>query len=135
MIRNTFVLLGGIVLGSTVNMLIIALGAEVIPPPPGVNANSVESIAQSMHLYQTKHFLAPLLAHALGALSGAYFVAKLATEHQFPFAMFVGVLFLAGGITMAYQLPAPLWFTVIDIVCCYIPMAWFGYRFATRSSN
>jgi len=135
MIRNTLILLCGILLGSTANMLIIMLGGELIPPPEGVDVTKVDSIAESIHLYETKHFIAPILAHAIGTLTGAFFVAKLASSHHFPFAMFVGGLYLLGGITMAFQIPSPLWFTVVDLICAYIPMAWFGYRFATRTDT
>ena len=132
MIKNTVILLVAIILGSVANMLFIMLSAQVIPPPAGVDVKDIESIRQSMHLYETKHFIPPLLAHAIGSFVGAFIVAKFASNHQFTFAMFIGALFLAGGISMAFQLPAPTWFTIVDIICAYIPMAWFGYRLATK---
>lgn len=132
MFRNTIVLLLAIFLGSVVNMTIIVVGSYLIHPPEGVDVTNVESIAQNMHLYKVIHFVPPLLAHAVGTLIGAFVAAKFVVSHHFPFAIFIGVFFLFGGLTMAFQLPAPLWFNVIDLVCAYLPMAWFGYRFATR---
>ena len=132
MFRNTIVLLLAIFLGSVVNMTFIVVGSYLIPPPEGVDVTNVESIAQNMHLYKVTHFVPPLLAHAIGTLVGAFVAAKFVVSHHFPFAMFIGVFFLFGGLTMAFQLPAPLWFNVIDLVCAYLPMAWFGYRLATK---
>lgn len=42
--------------------------------------------------------------------------------------MIVGVFFLAGGIANIYMLGGPLYFTIIDLVLAYIPMAWLGCK-------
>jgi hypothetical protein len=49
------------------------------------------------------------------------------------FALAIGVLFLIGGIAVNYLLPGPLWFSVIDLVIAYIPMAYLGGRIAIKS--
>jgi hypothetical protein len=42
--------------------------------------------------------------------------------------MVIGVLFLAGGISMVFMVPnAPMWFNSIDLILAYIPMAYLGY--------
>lgn len=43
-------------------------------------------------------------------------------------AMVIGVLFLFGGIQMARDFPAPLWFDVVDIVLAYISMGFLGWN-------
>ena len=47
-------------------------------------------------------------------------------------AWVVGAFFLIGGIAAVAMLPSPLWFTVVDLVFAYLPMAWLGYRLAAR---
>ena len=43
-----------------------------------------------------------------------------------------GATFLIGGIAAVAMLPSPLWFTGLDLVFAYLPMAWLGYRLAAR---
>ena len=35
-------------------------------------------------------------------------------------------MFLLGGIAVNYLLPAPKWFTILDLTLSYLPMAYFG---------
>jgi hypothetical protein len=46
------------------------------------------------------------------------------------FAMAIGILFLAGGITNVILLPSPLWFSILDIAIAYIPMAYLAVKLA-----
>ena len=85
-----------------------------------------------MPLFEPKHFLFPFLAHAVGTLVGT-FIATLATPGRTcgP-AWVVGAFFLIGGIAAVAMLPSPLWFSGVDLVFAYLPMAWLGYRLAAR---
>jgi uncharacterized membrane protein YqgA involved in biofilm formation len=125
-VRNILAVLCGIVIGSAVNMGIIMIGGSIIPPPDGANTTTMEGLLESMHLFEPKHFLFPFSAHALGTLVGAWIAALVAANHKMKFALGIGVFFLAGGISMVFQLPSPLWFTVVDLVGAYIPMAYIG---------
>ena len=42
----------------------------------------------------------------------------------------VGVLFLAGGIANVMMLPAPYWFSAVDLIFAYLPMAWLALKVA-----
>lgn len=44
--------------------------------------------------------------------------------------MVIGGLFLLGGIAMIFVLPSPTWYTMLDLVGAYIPMAWIGWKLA-----
>jgi hypothetical protein len=48
------------------------------------------------------------------------------------FAIFIGVLFLAGGITMVVMVGGPLWFILTDLLLAYIPMGILGGMLACR---
>lgn len=131
-IRNVLACVLGLVLGSVINMAIITIGPDFIPPPEGVDVTSAESIADNIHLFRPVHFLPPFLAHALGTLFGAVVAVLVAASYRTLVAYFVGVAFLAGGIMAASMIPAPTWFLVADLGLAYLPMAmiagWLGRR-------
>ena len=122
-IRNILAVLAGMVVGSVVNMGIIMVSGSIIPPPEGVDNTTVEGLKAGIHLFQPKHFLLPFLAHALGTFAGALLTAIIATSRKMLFAMIIGFFFLAGGIGNILMLPSPLWFTLVDLIGAYLPMA------------
>jgi hypothetical protein len=63
-------------------------------------------------------------------LVGAFAAAKIAYSKKMVFAMVIGGLFLLGGIAMIFVLPSPTWYTMLDLVGAYIPMAWIGWKLA-----
>ena len=129
---NTLAVILGLVFGSVVNMSLVSLGTELIAAPAGTDVSTMESLAQTMHLFEPKHFLFPFLAHAVGTFAGAMLATKIASSHQFKIAMFIGVAFLAGGISMVLSLPSPMWFNVVDLVVAYLPMAYLGYKLVSN---
>lgn len=122
----------GLIVGSAVNMALIMLGGALVPPPPGVTVTDQESLRRAMHLFTARHFLFPLLAHAMGSLVGAHTAARIAPVAARRWAMLVGGFFLVGGLQMARELPAPGWFLVLDLALAYLPAAWLGARLAPR---
>ena len=134
MIRNILAVLAGAILGSMVNMGIIMLSSSIIPPPEGADLTTEAGLKASMHLMQPKHFIMPFLAHALGTLAGAFVTAIIALSHKMNLALAIGVLFLAGGISMVFMLPSPIWFTLLDLFGAYLPMAYLGGKLAIKKS-
>ncbi|WP_417867175.1 hypothetical protein [Xanthomarina gelatinilytica] len=131
-VKNILAVIAGLVIGSIVNMGLITISGSIIPPPEGVDNSTMEGLNESMHLFQPKHFIFPFLAHALGTLVGAFIASKIATSRKMTFAMVIGVFFLIGGITSVMMLPSPTWFSILDIVVAYIPMAWIGGKLAIK---
>jgi len=131
-IRNILAVIAGLVIGSVVNMGIIMLSGSIIPPPEGGDVTSHEGLAASMHLFGPQHYIMPFLAHALGTLAGAMVAALIAASHRLTFALFIGGFFLIGGSYMAYLLPAPLWFEVLDLTVAYLPMGYLGWWLVAR---
>lgn len=125
-IRNIIAVVAGVVLGSVVNMGIVMISGSIIPPPEGADVSTMEGLRNSMPLFQPIHFLFPFLAHAIGTLIGAFLTAIIAAKNKIILALLIGVFFLAGGIYSVVGLPSPLWFTIVDLVGAYIPMAWMG---------
>ena len=125
-LRNTLAVIAGIVLGSAVNMALIMVSGSVIPPPEGADVTTMEGLRASLHLFEFRHFIFPFLAHAFGTFAGAYVTARIVSIYKIRWALFIGVWFLAGGIGNIYLLPSPLWFSVVDLVFAYLPMAYLA---------
>lgn len=132
-IRIILAVVGGMAVGSIVNMGLVMLSPLVIPPPPGVDVTDMDSLAESMHLFESRHFVFPFLAHAAGTLAGAFAAVMIAGGHRLKISMLIGSLFLLGGIANVMMLPAPGWYIVVDLIGAYLPMAWIGGRLTGKA--
>lgn len=131
-VRNTLAVIAGLVAGSVVNMAIVMLGANVIPPPAGVDVSNMESIRASAHLLEPRHFVLPFLAHAAGAFVGGLLASLLGGSRWLMLALIVGAFFVLGGISAAFMIPAPAWFVAANLLLAYIPMAWLGWKLSGK---
>ncbi|TDP02105.1 hypothetical protein [Flavobacterium sp. 245] len=131
-LRNTLAVIIGLFVGSIVNMSIILISGSIIPPPKGADNTTMEGLKATMHLFEAKHFLFPFLAHAIGTFAGAAATAIIAFNHKKKLALVIGAFFLLGGIVSVCSLPSPMWFTVVDLVFAYIPMAYLALRLTCR---
>lgn len=131
-IKNILAVVAGLLFGSVVNMGLIMISGVVIPPPEGADVTTIDGLKASMHLFEPKHFIFPFLAHALGTLAGAFLAATIAADNKMRFAWVVGVFFLLGGIANVFMLPSPAWFSIVDLVGAYIPMAFLGGKWGVR---
>jgi TRAP-type mannitol/chloroaromatic compound transport system permease large subunit len=130
MMRALLAVLAGLISGSVVNMSLIRLNTSIFPLPAGTDTSTMEGLMAAMPALGMEYFLFTLLAHASGTLVGSFLAAQIAPARAGISAASVGVFFLAGGIYMALQLPAPKWFEAADLILAYIPMAWLGVRIA-----
>jgi hypothetical protein len=122
-LKNILLVVVGFVLGSGVNMALVVAGSALIPGPPGVDMSDSESIANSIHLFEVKHFVFPFLAHALGTLFGALAAGYLGWTNRTVLVWSVAVLFFAGGVATSFMIPAPAAYIVTDLALAYVPMA------------
>ncbi len=133
-LRNILAVLAGLVSGSILNMGIITVSGSIIPPPNGADLTTMEGLKSSMQLFEPKHFLMPFLAHALGTFLGAAVTAYLAANNHFKLAMLIGVFFLVAGIINVVMLPSPIWFSALDILVAYLPMAYLGGKLTIKNN-
>jgi len=125
-LRKIIAIVLGIVIGSLVNGALVSISASVIPPPNGADVTTSEGLRASMHLFEPKHFLFPFLAHALGTFSGALVAAWITPTSKLTFAMVIAVFFFLGGLITIFMLPSPLWFSLVDLIFAYFPMAYLA---------
>jgi hypothetical protein len=50
-------------------------------------------------------------------------------------ALVIGLLFLLGGIASVFMLPSPVWFTAVDLILAYIPMAFLAGKLGSNMSR
>ncbi len=131
-VRNILAVIVGLVVGSIVNMAIIAAGHAIMPPPEGFDGNSMEGVAATIHLLQPVDFIVPFLAHAVGPFVGVLVAMFIAASSRKAIAIILGCLFLAGGIVANIMIPAPMWYRVVDVVLAYIPMAFLGWKLSGK---
>lgn len=134
-LRNVIAVIAGIVLGSVVNMGIISISGHIIAPPLGADVTSTEGLRNSLHLFEPKHFIFPFLAHAIGTFVGALVAAILSNTHKVTVAYIVGGFFLCGGIASIFMLPSPIWYTLVDLVFAYIPMAYIASKLSLKKQQ
>lgn len=131
-IRTVVAVVAGFLVGSIINGGIVAFGPILIPPPPGVDMSTMESLAETIHLMGPLNFLVPFLAHALGTLTGATVACMIADTKRHTAVITMGIIFLIGGLAASVMIPAPVWFIVVDLLFAYIPMAWLGLLLSNR---
>lgn len=132
-LRVVLAVVAGFVVGSVVNMALIMVSGKVIAPPPGADVTTAEGLKASLHLFEPRHFIFPFLAHALGTFAGALAAAWWTPGRTRGPAYTVGGLFLLAGIANVVMLPAPLWFSALDLIAAYLPMAWLAHRLVSRA--
>lgn len=134
-VKNILAVIAGAILGSAVNMGIIMVSGSIIPPPDGADITTMEGLKASMHLFQPKHFVFPFLAHALGTFAGAFLAAKMAATNKLGIAFLIGLIFIAGGIANVFMLPSPAWFSALDVLGAYLPMAYIAGKLAAKNKS
>ena len=134
-LRNILAVIVGLFVGGLVNMGLIMIGGSLIPPPPGVDVNDIVSINAHIHEYSLVQIMVPFFAHALGTLVGAFVAVKIAVSRKMMLALIIGAFNLLGGIMAVRMIPdSPMWFSTLDLVVAYIPMALLGWRLGSRKS-
>ena len=128
LLKDIAIVILGMILGGTLNMLFVEAGILVFPPPSGLDISTEEGLKVAMGLMSFEHFIFPFLAHALGTLFGAWFAIRFTKSKHVSAAYSIGMLFLLGGTMMAFSVGGPTWFIILDLTIAYIPMAWLGYR-------
>jgi hypothetical protein len=119
------------VLGIAVAMLTIwvleRLGHFVYPPRADIDFGDPEEVHAFTATLPVGTIVIVGVAWAAGAFLGTLTGAALSRTKPLPYAILVGGIVLAGGITMLLVIPHPLWFTVSAplaiIVAAYLGMA------------
>jgi len=133
-LKNVLAVVAGLLGGGMINGGLVELGHKIFPIA-GLDTNSLDSYAEFYPTLEPKYFIFPFLAHALGTLLGAFITAKMAANNKMKLAMVIGFFFLAGGFYAHYLIPGPTWFSAVDILLAYLPMAWIGGKLGAATKS
>ncbi len=133
-IKNIFILIAGIMIAAIISFIIISLGHLVITPPLGMDTNDFESIKSNFHLFQTKHFVFPLIGHAISTFSASYFVSRYTDNNKLWFALGIGILFTILSTVMSIRIGQFNWISIVEIGH-YIPVSFLGFKFWQKSNS
>ena len=123
--------MAGWLLGSVINMGLVQLG-HLVFPLEGIDPNNMQSLADVLPTLGFQYFIFPFLAHAIGTFIGALLAGSMARSHKRIVCMLIGLLFFVGGVMVNTMLSGPKWFTIMDLVLAYFPMAWLASKLLFR---
>ena len=127
LVKTVAILLGCIV-GMITMMLTHLLFFQLIPLPDGTTFGTPAQIAESVSKFELKHYLNPFIAHCMGTFIAAVTGGLIAFSYRRHTIAIIGLLFLIAGILNSFDIPAPLWYDALDLIFCYMPMAWLGLK-------
>ena len=103
LLKDIGIVLLGLILGGTLNMLLVQTGVIFFPAPEGIDISTEAGLKSAMTIMSPIHFIFPFLAHALGTLFGAWFAIRFTKSKHISAAYSIGMLFLLGGIMMVFS--------------------------------
>jgi hypothetical protein len=108
----------GVAAGVIGGMLLLAgvenVGVLLYPPPKGIDVHDVKAMQKMMASMPIGAFLFVLAGFLIATTAGCYLAARV-SKMRGP-AIFVGALFLVGGIANLLMVPHPIWFWIACIV-------------------
>ena len=121
----------GVVAGLATMFVVIALvellGAQLFPPPPGMDMRDPAVFAAAVSQMPFGALAIVVVAWVLGAFAGGWVAARIAVAHPRVAAAIVALAVVAGVVVMMLTLPHPLWMGLLGLVLP-VPVALAGAR-------
>ncbi len=121
--------LAGLAAMFVVILVVEFLGAQLFPPPPGVDMSDPGALAMLMAQMPMGALAFVVLAWVLGAFAGGWVAARIAVQHPRVAAVVVALAVVAGVVMMMLAFPHPMWMGVLGLVLP-VPAALAGARLA-----
>jgi hypothetical protein len=123
----------GIVAGLATMFVVITavqwLGAQLYPPPPGLDLRDQHGMAALIAQLPLAALAFVVLGWVLGAFAGGWVAARIGRDHPRAAAATVGLAVVAGVVLMIFSIPHPLWMGAIGLLLP-VPTALLGARLA-----
>jgi len=126
--------IGAVVAGIVVTVAVMMMGETwltvLYPLPPDLDpADPKSALILAKHIAEAPAWVGLLLVavHALATFVGAASAAAMAERGKLQHALFIGCLFLLGGIANIKMIPHPAWLVAIWLPV-YPLSAWFAGR-------
>ena len=127
--RTVLGVVAGLATMFVVIMLVELLGAQLFPPPEGIDMRDPEGLASAMAQMPLGALALVVVAWVLGAFAGGWVAAKVSVAHPRAAAVTVALAVVAGVVMMVLSFPHPLWMTVLGLALP-VPVALAGARLA-----
>ena len=123
----------GVVAGLAAMFVVILavefLGAQLFPPPAGVDMADAEGLAAAMAQMPMGALAFVVVAWVLGAFAGGWVAARIAVQHPRVAAAVVALAVVAGVVMMMVSIPHPMWMGLLGLLLP-VPAALAGARLA-----
>lgn len=133
--RKTFAVVLGLLAGGVLVAAIQMISVIQNPMPEGLELSDKKGMAEFVSQLPTSAFAIVLIAHAFGALFGAFVSTLVMKQKWLVGTLIIGFAFLLGGISNLISIPHPDWFKFVDLAS-YFPAAfigaWAGKRWLSR---
>lgn len=127
--RTVLGVLAGLATMFLVIMVVELLGAQLFPPPQGLDMHDPQALADAMAQMPLGALAVVVAAWVLGAFAGGWVAAKVAVGYPRVAAVIVALAVVAGVVMMILSFPHPMWMTVLGLVLP-VPAALAGARLA-----
>ncbi|HET8818799.1 MAG TPA: hypothetical protein VFM73_04580 [Xanthomonadaceae bacterium] len=123
----------GVLAGLAAMIAVITLvqwgGAQLFPPPPGIDMRDPDALATVMAQMPLGALAFVVVAWLLGAFAGGWVAARISVQYPRVAAAIVALAVVAGVVMMILAFPHPLWMTIAGLVLP-VPLALAGARLA-----
>ena len=110
LLRNGGAVVGGLLIGSCVNMALISINSFYLyPMPADVTLDDKDGMAIFIQNLPMAAYLVVLAAHFGQSVVGGYVAAKLGGSRPVLLSHIVGAVTLLGAVLTNLQLPVPAW--------------------------
>ena len=127
--RTVLGVVAGLATMFVVIMLVELLGAQLFPPPEGIDMRDPEGLASAMAQMPLGALALVVVAWVLGAFARGWVAPKVSAAHPRAAAVTVALAVVAGVVMMVLSFPHPLWMTVLGLALP-VPVALAGARLA-----
>ena len=123
--KNFLSVIAGVIVSFVVITLIQLLSAKLYPLPEGLDIKNIEAMKAYIENLPMQPLLLLLLGYALGSYCGGLTAGLISRKLRQ--AVTVGVILTIANSINLFDIPHPLWLTVVTIVI-FIPFAFAGGR-------
>ena len=127
--RTVLGVVAGLAAMFVVILLVEWLGAQLFPPPQGLDMRDPDALATALAQMPLGALAVIVVAWVLGAFAGGWVAARIAVAHPRVAAVIVSLAVVAGVVMMVLSFPHPLWMTVLGLALP-VPAALAGARLA-----
>ena len=127
--RTVLGVVAGLVAMFVVILVVEFLGAQLFPPPAGVDMRDPDALAAAMTQMPMGALAIVVVAWVLAAFAGGWVAARIAVRHPRVAAAVVALAVVAGVVMMMVTIPHPMWMGALGLLLP-VPSARAGARLA-----